>query len=154
MKQPSTLVLRVAIILVGTLVLTICIFGLPRAVGTFQMGGYDPILLSLYAPAVPFFITLYMSMKILGRIDKQRAFSLATVEAFRVIKYCALVISGLFAAGIPYIFHVAEKDDAPGVVAMALVIVFLSFVIGVFASVMQKLFQTATNIKSENDLTV
>jgi hypothetical protein len=60
----------------------------------------------------------------------------------------------MFAAGMPYIFNVADKDDAPGVVAMALVIIFASLVIGVFAAVLQKLLQSVVAIKSENDLTV
>jgi hypothetical protein len=93
-------------------------------------------------------------MKLLNHIDRNQAFSESSIASFRTIKYCALVISGLFAGGMPYIFYVADKDDAPGVVAMALVIIFASFVIATFAAVLQKLIQNAVDIKSENDLTV
>ncbi len=154
MKHPSTLVLRAAIILIGTLVLAICVFGLPQAIGAFQVDGYDPVLIGLYVAAVPFFIALAMSMKLLSLIDQRRAFTLGSVRSFRSIKLCALTISGLFAIGMPYIFYVADKDDAPGVVAIALIIIVLSFVIGTFSALMQKLFQNAVDLKSENDLTV
>jgi len=153
-KQPSTLVLRLSILLIGMLILAICVFGIPTTVGSFQLGGYDPILLGLYIPAIPFFIALYQAMKILSYIETKRAFSLSSVNAFRVIKYSALANSGLFALGMPYIFYVADQDDAPGVIAIALSIIFLSLVICAFASVIQKLVQYAVEIKSENDLTV
>ena len=55
---------------------------------------------------------------------------------------------------MPYVFYLADMDDAPGLVAIGLVIVFASFVIGAFAAVLQKLIQNAVEIKSENDLTV
>jgi hypothetical protein len=154
MKQPSTLVLKAVIALMGLLVIAICVFGLPNIIGSFDFSGYDPILLGLYIPAIPFFIALYQAMSILSFIDSKRAFTRATVKAFKNIKICAIAISSLFIAGMPYIFYVADGDDAPGVVAIALIIIFLSFVIGTFASVMQKLIQNAVEIKSENDLTV
>jgi hypothetical protein len=72
----------------------------------------------------------------------------------RYIKNCAVMISVMFAAGMPYIFMVADQDDAPGVVLIGLVIVFASFVIATFATLLQKLFRNAIDIKSENDLTV
>lgn len=154
MKQPSTLVLNVTIMFIGALVLGLCVVAIPQVIGTFQVGGYDLILLGLYLPAIPFFIALYQAMKILSYIDSKRAFSKPLVRAFKNIKLSAYAISGIFALGMPYIFYVADKDDAPSVVAVALIITFLSFVIGTFAAVMQKLMQNAVEIKSENDLTV
>jgi 4-hydroxybenzoate polyprenyltransferase len=74
--------------------------------------------------------------------------------ALRNIKYCAIVIGALFIVGMPYIYYAAERDDAPGVIVIGLVISFASFVIATFAAVLQKLFQHATDIKAENDLTV
>jgi hypothetical protein len=55
---------------------------------------------------------------------------------------------------MPFIINAADTDDAPGVVAIGLVIIFASAIVAVFAAVLQKLVQNAVNIKSENDLTV
>jgi hypothetical protein len=154
MKRHLTLFLRFTVLLIGALVLFLCIFAIPRVVGSFDLSGYDPILLGLYIPAIPFFFALYQAMKLLGYIDKNNAFSLVSVKAFRNIKNSALIIGGLFIATMPYIFHIADKDDAPGVVVIGCVIIFTSFVIATFAAVLQKLIQNAVDIKSENDLTV
>lgn len=48
----------------------------------------------------------------------------------------------------------ADKDDAPALIFVGMVIPFASLVIAVFAAVLQRLLQEAINIKSENDLTV
>ena len=156
MKQGSTLVLRSAITAIGLVVLAICVFALPRAISAELTSDFDylPIMIGLYAPAVPFFIALYQSLKLLNNIDNNNAFSESSVAAFKNIKYCAVIISTLFLAGMPYIFHVADQDDAPGLVAIGFVIVFASFVIATFAAVLQKLVQHAVDIKNENDLTV
>lgn len=154
MKQGSTVFLRSVVIFIGLVVLATCIFALPPAISSDRTGYYGPILLGLYVPALPFFAALYQALKLLDYIDKNKAFSTASISALRYIKYCALTISGLFTAGIPYVFYAADRDDAPGVAAIGFVIIGASFVIATFAAVLQKLVQNAVDIKSENDLTV
>lgn len=156
MKQGSTLILRAAVILLGLIVLAVCIFGLPQLISSEVKGDFDygPIFVGMYVTAIPFFFALYQTLKLLSYIDKNAAFSKASVKALKNVKYCALVISALFAAGMPYIFYVADRDDAPGVAAIGFVIIGASFVIATSAAVLQKLVQNAVDLKSENDLTV
>jgi hypothetical protein len=127
---------------------------LPAGIVSDKTGYYRPILLGLYVPAIPFFFALYQAIRLLGYIDRNNSFSELSVRAFRNIKYCALAISGLFAGGMPYIFYAADRDDAPGVILMGLVIIGASVVIATFSGLLQKLVQNAVDIKSENDLTV
>lgn len=154
MKRGSTLFLRLVLALIALGVLLLCVFVLPFGIRTDVTGYYGPLLLSLYIPAMPFYIALYQALKLLEYIDKNQAFSNYAVTAFKRIKLCAIAISGLFVLGLPYIFYVGDSDDAPGVVLLALVIIFASLVIGTFAAVLQKLIQSAVDIKVENDLTV
>jgi hypothetical protein len=154
MKKIPTFFLRAAILVLGAIVLAICIFALPRIIGTFDIGGYDPIIIGLYLPAIPYFFALYQAWKLLRLIDANNAFSEFAVKALKNIKYCAVTISGLFILGMPFIFRVADLDDAPGVVAIALVIIGASLVIATFAGVLQKLLQNVIDIKKENELTV
>ena len=112
------------------------------------------VLIDLYASAIPFYFALYQAFKLLSYIDKNKAFSELSVKALKKIKYCAITISILYVLGMPLFYLIAEKDDAPGVIVIGLVIIFASMVIAVFAAVLQKLLQEAIDIKSENDLTV
>ncbi|MCY8515106.1 DUF2975 domain-containing protein [Bacillus atrophaeus] len=160
MKQGTTLFLKIAVFLIGIPVLALCIFLVPE-IANFAAELYPDIayikylvLINLYASAIPFYFALYQAFKLLSYIDKNRAFSELSVRALKNIKYCAITISILFVAGMPLFYLMAEKDDAPGIILIGLVVIFASMVIAVFAAVLQKLLKEAIDIKSENDLTV
>ncbi|KAA6455204.1 DUF2975 domain-containing protein [Bacillus atrophaeus] len=160
MKRGTTLFLKIAVFLIGIPVLALCIFLVPE-IANFAAELYPDIayikylvLINLYASAIPFYFALYQAFKLLSYIDKNRAFSELSVRALKNIKYCAITISILFVAGMPLFYLMAEKDDAPGIILIGLVVIFASMVIAVFAAVLQKLLKEAIDIKSENDLTV
>lgn len=155
MKQSSTVFLRGAVIFVGLVVLALCIFVLPTGINQEETGaGYGPIVIGMYLTTVPFFIALYQTLKLLHYVDTNKAFSNLSVKALKYIKYCAASVGAFYTAGMPYIYLAAQQDDAPGVIVIGLVIAFASIVIAFFAAVLQKLLQSAIDIKSENDLTV
>jgi Protein of unknown function (DUF2975) len=54
----------------------------------------------------------------------------------------------------PFVYLLAEKDDAPGLILIDLVPIFASMVIAVFTAVLQRLLHEAVEIKSENDLII
>lgn len=150
----STLFLRFVIFLIAFAVLALCIFGIPSAIGTFSFGGYDPLLVAMYIPALPFFIGLHQTLTLLGYIDKNKAFSELSVASLKNIKFCATAIAIFYAALLPYVYYLAELDDAPGVIVIGMVLCFAPTVVAVFAAVLQKILQNAIDIQKENDLTV
>ncbi|MBI0577341.1 DUF2975 domain-containing protein [Neobacillus cucumis] len=160
MKKGTTLFLKITVILIGIPVLALCIFLVPelgnlaaKLVPDFALIKYL-VFLVFYASAIPFYFALYQAFKLLHYIDKNKAFSQISVEALKKIKYYAITISTLHVLVLPLFYLFAEKDDAPGVIFVGLVVPFASMVIAVFAAVLQKLLQEAIDIKSENDLTV
>lgn len=153
-KQSSTLFLKIVISLIGVGVLALCIFVLPVGITTDKTGYYRPILIGMYVPAVPFFIALYQSLKLLTYIDKNKVFSQLSTKALKNIKYCAVAIGAMYTLGMPFIFNAADRDDAPGVALIGFVIIFVSIVIATATAVFQSLLQNAIDIKLENDLTV
>lgn len=150
----STAILRLAVLGFAAIIAGLCVFALPAGIMSDKTGMYRWILLGLYVPAIPFFYAIYQTMKLLKYIDKDSAFSDASVQAFGRIKYCGAIIAGLFTLGMPYVYYVADKDDAPGVVALGLVIIGASIAIAVFAAVLQRLLHSAIEFKTENELTV
>lgn len=154
MQRGSTMFLRVAILFVGLAVLAVCTLALPEGLREGSDAGFGPIFWLMYLTAVPFFAALYQTLKLLSYIDLNRAFSVASVTALKHIKYCAFAVSALYALGMPYIYIMAEQEDAPGVLVIGLVFAGTSLMIAVFAAVLEKLLQSAIAMKSENDLTV
>ncbi|MEK5040389.1 DUF2975 domain-containing protein [Sporosarcina sp. FSL K6-3457] len=158
MKRGSTLFLKTAVILMGVPVLALCTFGVYELTNNPVNPDYAhmlyPILIGMCVSAIPFFIALYQAFKLLNYIDKNQSFSELSVTALKNIKFCAITISGLYMIILPFVFLVADLDDAPGLVIVGMIPVFASMVIAVFAAVLQRLLQEAIHIKSENDLTV
>jgi hypothetical protein len=154
----ETLFLKIAVFLIGTPVLALCVFGLPwlakDAAGSELAYLINGILVVMYVSAIPFFVALYQAIRLLSYIDKNNAFSELSVKALKYIKYCATTITTLYVAGMPLFFLMGEIDDAPGVIVIGMMFIFAPLVIAVFAAVLQKLLKNAIDIKSENDLTV
>lgn len=163
MKRSSTLFLKLALIIIAIPVLALCIYLLPQiAIVAFEEAGNGAtlgyivigILTVMYISAIPFYTALYQAFKLLNYIDTNQAFSQISVNALRKIKNCAKTICVLYGVLLPFVFVVAQWDDAPGLVLIGMVIVGASLVIAVFAAVLQRLLQEAIDIKTENDLTV
>jgi hypothetical protein len=158
MKQGSTLFLKIAVFLIGAPVLALGIFGLTYLVNNPANPNYAhilyPIVIGMYISVIPFFVALYQAFKLLSYIDKSLAFSDFSVKALKIIKFCAMTMSGVYVVILPFVFLVAELDDAPGLVIVGMVPIFAPMVIAVFAAVLQRLLQEAITIKHENDLTV
>lgn len=158
MKRGSTLFLKIAVFFIGTPVLSLGIFGLVWLPNNPANPDYAymlyPIVIGMYLSAIPFYIALYKAFKLLSYIDKNQAFSQISVKALKHIKHCATIFSILYVAILPFVFMLAQVDDAPGGAIIGMVPIFASMVIAVFAAVLERLLQEAINIKSENDLTV
>lgn len=154
MKKGSTSFLKLAVLAIGAGVGALCIFALPAGIASDNVGYYRPILVGMYVPAIFFFYALYQAWKLLGYIERDQTFSLTSVTMLKRIKFCAVIIGILYMLGMPYIYYAANRDDAPGVVAIGLIIIFASFVVATAAGLFQRLLQSAIDIKSENDLTV
>ena len=158
MKRGTTLFLKLAVLFIGLPIIALCIFGLIELISNPANPDYDqvlyPIIIGIYISTIPFFIALYQAFKLLSYIDKNQAFSDLSVKALKKIKFCALIISGLYVVILPFVFGLAQIDDAPGLVLVGMVPIFASLVIAVFAAVLQRLLQDAIEIKKENDLIV
>lgn len=158
MKRGTITFLKLAIFIIGISVLMLCIFWLPWMAGSAAEMNPEyaylkyPVLIGLYITAIPFFLALYQSLKLLIFIQSQNAFSELAVGSLKQIKYCAITIIILYVIGI--FFLVSQKALHPGIAILGVAILFAAFIISVFTAVLQELLRNALEIKSENELTV
>jgi hypothetical protein len=107
-------------------------FGLPNFL---KVNSLKYIIYTIsYGAAIPFYFALYQAFELLSYIDKNKAFSELSVIALKKIKYCAILICSLHVLGLPLFYLVADKDDAPGLIFVGMVIPFASMVIAVFTA--------------------
>lgn len=155
MKKGSTLFLKLVIIAIGLVVLVLAGVVVPIQIVQGDGAGIFYIFWGImYLTTIPFYIALWKGMKLLSFIDKNTAFSQASADALNYIKYCAIAITILYLACLPFVFWFAEMDDAPGAILFWLAICGGPIVIAVFAALLQMLLQNILDMKSENDLTV
>jgi len=114
---------------------------------------FDPVIAYIYLGSIPFFIALFQAFKLLTHIEQNKSFSPASVQILKTIKYCAILIVCLMAGLLVWI-RLMAGDDPAGAIAIGIVVIFASIVIATFAAMLQRLFQNALDIKSENELTV
>lgn len=158
MKKGTTTFLKVAIFMVGMIVLALCTLWLPGiANGGAEMNPEYvylrlPILLGINITTIPFYLALYQAFKLLKYIDTENAFSTRSVLSLGQIKNYAIAIIVLYAIGM--ILLVIQNALHPSIAIIGLVIIFATLVIAFFAAVLQELLKSALEIKAENDLTI
>lgn len=144
----------------GAMVLALCLFALPtiwKAVPVEYPNDthvFYGILIAMYTAAIPFFIGLYQTMKLLHYIDKNKVFSEMSVRALKRIAYCGVTISVVYASVMPFFYIWTQREDAPGLMVIGMFLTATPLIIAVFTAVLQRLLREAIAIKSENDLTV
>ena len=159
MKRGSILFLRAVILLVGVGVLAGLLWE-PQVEGRNVNADLvtiyfrDPFLAYAYVGSLPFFFGLYQAFKLLGYVGQGRALSPAAVTALRRIKYCALAVIGFIVGAEAYIIFGVQSDDRAGGVAMGVFTGFPCLVAATAAAVLERVLQSAVDLKSENDLTV
>ncbi len=141
--KKETLLLKIAIAIIGLTVLALSIAGLfwlpSHPVSSSYAHLLYPIIIMMYVSAIPFFIALYKAFNLLTNIDKDMAFSEKSAVELKGIKYCAIIVCALYLVMMPFVFLVADKDDAPGLIIFGMIPIFVSAVVAVFASLLQKL---------------
>jgi hypothetical protein len=163
-RSGSTLFARGVVYLVGIAALTVCVILLPELAREEAVGKpVNPYLTfaflgGAYTLAVPFFVAIYHTLKLLHYIDHDQAFTKRSISSLQKIKICAMVFSALIIAAVVTGITVSRimdpREDVTFMVTFGGIFTFVSTVIAVFVAVLQKLVADAVALKSENDLIV
>src|SRR5690606_7118193 len=127
MERASTLLLKMAVFLLASPAIAFILLGLPYLIqnpfNTTYAHILYPIVIGISLTMIPFFFALYQAYKLLHYIDKRQAFSQISVYALNKIKCCAWFISGIYIVILPFLYFVAELNDAPGIMVIGIVVV-------------------------------
>jgi hypothetical protein len=159
MHKVSTLFLKGAVAIIGLIVISVAlylIYGITKEMIDVMPIQYEllPILITVLLSLVPFIVGLLQALKLINMIEKNQAFSNASVIALKWIKKSASAIAILFSLCLLALYVLAELQDAPGVLVISLILIFAAAVIGVITAILERLLKSAINFKNENDLTI
>ena len=154
LERSSTLFLKLILLVLSIGILVVFGFLLYQITQSDSLGYYRPILIGVVISTIPLLYIFYQAFNLLNNIDKDLSLTDSSVNSLRIIKVCSFLISLMYLIGSPFIFNVAERDDAPGVVLINIILIIGPFSVGVFAYILQKLLINAIGYKSENELTI
>jgi len=132
LERSSTLFLRLILLVLTIGVLVLCGFLLYQIIQSDSLGYYRPILMGLVISAIPLIYIFYQAYNLLNNIDNNLSLTDSSVNSLRIIKVCSFIISLMYLIGSPFIFNVAQQDDAPGVVLINIILIMGPFSVGVF----------------------
>jgi hypothetical protein len=108
--------------------------------------------------SIPIFIALWLSLKFLKQIEENKAFSELSIKVLKYIEYCLIVFDIWIVLGVIILSItvrlVDPTEEVVPIFTLGFIFTFVTSVVAIFVSVLQKLLKEAIEIKSENDLTV
>lgn len=154
LEKGSTLFLRAVLLLFSLVAISVCALLWYLILTSESLGDYRPILIGATFTTFPFLYIFYQSNRLLRFIERNQSLTKGAVKALQHITFSSFVISGMYLFGAPFIYTVAERDDAPGVILINLILIAAPLIVGVFSWILQKLLLNAIGYKAENDLTI
>lgn len=154
MKNSSTIILQIVIVLVGIGALAFLLWE-PQIEGRnvhatlFEIYFKDPFLAWAYTASIAFFVALYQAFKLLTYIGQNNVFSQPAVKTLRTITYCATTLVSFVVAAEAYLFIVRPGDDIAGGVFMGLLMIVVFGVVAIASAMFERILQNAVDIKSK-----
>lgn len=121
MQKVNATLLSLAIVFIGIIILLLCVFVLPKVADETALIHPEvaylkyPILLGMYATAIPFLYAIYETVSIIRITRNKSIFSCRIIQGLNHIKYCAFFIIGLYVIGI---FMLDAANAFPPIVAV------------------------------------
>ena len=143
---------------IGIIVLLLCIFVLPQiAAETVRIHPEvhflkTPILLGMYATAIPFFYALFETVKIIRIAERNSFFSEDILSGLNHIKVCAITILSLYVLG----FILLNYSNAlpPLIALMGIVIMIISTMVALGASFIKTQLKKVTVLANCNEVEI
>jgi len=150
MKRSTAIFLQTAIALFGLAVLVFLLWE-PNVEGRnahatlFEVYFEDAFLACWYAASIFFFVALYQVFGLLGDAGRGEGFSLRSLSALRIIRYCAFAIIGFILASEVYLVAVVRgRDDIAGGVAMGTFVGLCSIAVAIAAALFERKLRART----------
>ncbi len=143
MKKSTIVLLRMFLVLIGIGALVFLLVE-PHVEGrnvnatAYEVYFNDPFLVYAYIASMCFFFGLSQAFFLLACIEQHKLYSQQSIHALKMIRYAALMLIGFITLPLLSLFIVRPGDDIAGGVAMALLLMVISGVVGVVAKVWEK----------------
>lgn len=98
------------------------------------------IIAGLYASAACLLVSLFHGFRFLNSIERSAMVSERSLKAVKAVRNAVIAAGVVHAVLLPFIFLLAERDDAPGLILVGTAPVLAAAVIAAFTGVVHGLF--------------
>ncbi|MGX7132540.1 MULTISPECIES: DUF2975 domain-containing protein [Enterococcus] len=160
MMKTKTLFLKASLLFISLLVLLFSLFIFPKFPHAMQQE-YPRITYEnwafiggLYLSELCFYFAVFQAFRVLRQVDHNQAFSQETLLAVTRLKQGLFGMGGSYLTFLPFLYVMADVEDAPGLIFVGLGVIAVPFIAAVFVAILQKLLENVLLIKTENELTI
>jgi hypothetical protein len=143
--------LKAALIGLSLPLLFLCFYGLPFVViDTFrqhhEMGEIIyPVVFLLYILSVPYFYVLILGFKLLINFNQGKIFSQNSHEIMKKINFSLIIVSSALIIIQPFLYVMAQREDAPGILLLGLIFTFGAVVLTLFSFLFKFIIASGLN---------
>ena len=144
MKKFNLWFIRILAILLGVGLLVVDGYFLPIFIYDLMRSTYELrlyllfVFISIYLASIPLLLMYFYSYKFMNVIDKHEVYTLRSINILQVIRISSFSTTLILSIGAVFLYFVIDYEDAPGVLFFWLIIVGLTFVIGVIVSLIRQ----------------
>jgi hypothetical protein len=144
MKKFYLWFIRILAVLLGLGLLAVDGYFLPIFIYDLMRSSYELrlyllfVFISIYLVSIPLLIMYFNSFKFMNIIDKHEVYTLRSINILQVIRICAFSSTLILSVSSVFLYFVIDYEDAPEVLFVWLIIVMLTFVIGVIVSLIRQ----------------
>lgn len=110
--------------------------------------------ISLYLSAIASLLIIYYMYRMLDLVDNDRAFSAMSLIYVRAIFRLTIMEFIVLIGTVPFVYYIADNDDAPGVMIIGLGMLIIPLAVATFVSIIEKLLKNAIELKLDYELTI
>ncbi|MEX1551316.1 DUF2975 domain-containing protein [Enterococcus sp. C50] len=110
--------------------------------------------ISLYLSAIASLLIIYYMYRMLSLVDNDRAFSAMSLIYVRAIFRLTIMEFIVLIGTVPFVYYIADNDDAPGVMIIGLGMLIIPLAVATFVSIIEKLLKNAIELKLDYELTI
>jgi hypothetical protein len=144
MKKFYLWFIRILAVLLSLGVLVIDGYFLPIFIYDLMRSDYELrlyllfVLITIFLVSIPLLVMFYSSIKFMNVIGKHEVYTLKSINNLQIIRICAFSSTLILSIGSIFLYFVIDYEDAPGALFVWLIIVGLTFVIGVIVSLIRQ----------------
>ncbi|GAX06570.1 hypothetical protein IWT25_01915 [Secundilactobacillus pentosiphilus] len=112
------------------------------------------LAVGIYLAIIGCLAAAFFAEQLLQIIDHNQAFSTHAVMSLTRVKWALVLVTTGIWLWLPFIYTIAQMDDAPGMMLIGLGIATIPLILTVFIAILARLWDAALRIKNENDLTI